>query len=139
MNSKLSCKAKRRGYRVSNRARRVTPGQLWRWNFNGGDGTFYLEIVSDARRINAWVSNGNVMITRRELLFIVSVNDEGPLTYNDMTCHVDDSSHEHSIWSQGYTYSGDLLSKWVVCLFNTKLVWLKNEWLMNCCELIGNS
>jgi hypothetical protein len=111
----------------------VTPGQLWRWNFNGGDGTFYLEIVSDARRTNAWVPTGNVMITRRELLFIVSVNDEGPLTYDDMT------SHEHSMWSQGYTYNGDALNNWIVCLFRAKLVWLKNEWLMNCCELIGNA
>jgi hypothetical protein len=125
---------------VSNLSHRITPGQLWQWNFNAsGDGTFYLELVNDARRTNAWAHADHVIIIRGEMLFVVSVNDKGPLTYNDMTNHDDDSSHEHSVWSQGYTYSGDLLSKWVVCLFNTKLVWLKNEWLTSCCELIGNS
>lgn len=77
----------------------ILPGQLWRWNFTVGDGSWFLTIINEKSRTH--IVGDTVLIQRGDVLLVVSQprSGEGPYGY--------ETSH------------------WLTALFKDRLVWVK--------------
>lgn len=86
----------------------VLPGQLWTWEFEVGDGAWFLSKVSDKRQNNPWSTGSVIGIRRGETFIVVSTNDSGPSIIPDI---VDDCC----------------LEQFHVILINNFLAWMPHD------------
>lgn len=100
---------------------KIEVGQMWKWNFNVGEGWWLLQAVSDAAR-REWKPNDNEVIRKNDVFIVVCTDDSGPAP----------AMKEN--WDQA-TETWTLISKPArhhVVLFHDRLVWIKHSDLSIC-------
>jgi hypothetical protein len=90
----------------------LKPGQLWKWNWRVGDGSWIFEIVTAARRLSPTIIASATM-KMNDTFMLVSTDDEGPWGFNP---HHD----------------------WVVALHRDVLIWMRRPDLL-CALLIEDT
>lgn len=110
----------------------VKPGQLWQWCFTVGEGTWFLEAVTEHRR-NYFVSavdEGYKLIHRGDHFIVVSTDDPGPAQIPGADVPMLDEL--------GYMVSpAQPPKRWHVAMLNECLVWIDQD-SFNHAELIGH-
>lgn len=111
----------------------VRPGQLWRWTFSVGDGSWLFENVSEERRRDAphsWSGNNSTIVHTSDLFTVISVDDPGPCVHPqlDTVINVDSCNYvlEKLIKPP---------ARWHVAMLFGTLVWIEHHWF-NEAELI---
>ncbi len=105
----------------------VIPGQLWRWDFSVGDGSWFGQRVTDEARFEPSF-DGTAVILRDDTFVIVVVDDPGPYEQPD---------YLSSVYDPASTSPGMVAKRWHVALLNHALVWIEDGWLQHC-ELLCN-
>lgn len=89
------------------------PGQMWRWTFTAGDGSWMCEPVTESRRSD--LTGGIVFVKRDDVFTVIMLDDPGPFevptTVELNGCLV---SRAHK--------------RWHVVLLDGRLVWFEHEW-----------
>ena len=110
---------------TSGRGVDLKPGQLWRWNFAVGDGTwFFQKVTSDARF--QFMNGTYVALNNHDTFTVVALDDPGP----------------YEMRFPGLNDLGQIVSeppkRWHVVLCQFGLVWVEHQ-QFSFAELLGDA
>jgi hypothetical protein len=84
-------------------------GELWRWEFSVGDGTWMLQAVSARAREEWWYNYDTVIVKQGDVLLVMSLDDVGPAQLPDV---------------RGFEEKQSAKKRWLVALVHDRLVWV---------------
>lgn len=97
----------------------IRPGQLWRWNFEVKDGTWFFEVVTSSSRNGFLTDQQHVIIKRGDTFTVTACDDPGPARIPGMDLPMLDVS--------GFMSPAQPPKRWHVVLLGGKLVWIDHE------------
>lgn len=99
----------------------VVPGQLWRWAFTVGDGSWFSQRVTDEARFEP-STDGLAVILLDDTFVVVVVDDPGPYRMPDYS----------TLYDPVVAVSTVSPKRWHVVLLDHALVWVEDGWFEQC-------
>ncbi len=98
----------------------ITPGQLWSWVFNVGDGTWHFEVITREARESFVFVISHLVLHRGQQFIVIATDDPGqtPMPGSDMPRY--DEFGSANIDFQ--------FKRWHVAMHKEKLFWIEHTW-----------